>query len=133
MLGVLAGVVVGGAIGAGIVALIGVAITGASALLSASYILGSYLTTSGAQAVVSVGGTQIAAATVLSLGVMFAATRMGPGKNSNNQAQNKEIDYMQNKYGLSASERRTLHNEITGQGYTKKMIEELIKIMFGRK
>jgi hypothetical protein len=63
--------------------------------------------------------------------VYFATERMGPGKHSNNQAQNKEIDYLQKKYGFDNAFRRALHDEITGQGYTKKIIEEIIKRWLG--
>lgn len=50
----------------------------------------------------------------------------------NNQAQNKDFKYVADKYGLNKAQRRILHDEITGQGFGKKAIEQIAKELFGK-
>ena len=41
----------------------------------------------------------------------------------NNQAQNKQVDHISKRYGLTKDEKAQLHNEITKQGYGYSEIE----------
>ena len=47
----------------------------------------------------------------------------------NNQAQNKQFDSVVKEYGLTKTEARILHDEITGQGYSRsEIIDELLTL-----
>ena len=139
VLGVFGGALAGGALGAGAGALVG----GAAAAGTA---IGGSLATGGAFAGgAAVAGTAFAGAGVvigagvvagvgaLALGtnILFDTERMGPGHKSNNKAQNKEIDYLQKKYGFDKKFRDRLHRKISGKGYDKKLIEQIIRILLG--
>jgi hypothetical protein len=49
------------------------------------------------------------------------------GTPGNNQAQNKQTRDVANKYKLNKEQQRQLHDEVTGQNYTYKEIEEIAK------
>ena len=51
----------------------------------------------------------------------------------NNQAQNRDFKYVADALGLSKSQQRILHDEITGQCYGKNTIMEIAKELFGKK
>jgi len=51
----------------------------------------------------------------------------------NNQSQNKEIDYLAKKYKIDKDTRKKLHNEITGQGFPKSIVEEILRDLLGLK
>lgn len=55
------------------------------------------------------------------------------GTPGNNQAQNKQTRDISNRYKLDKDQQRELHDEITGQNYTFKEIEEIAKEIAGRK
>ncbi|MDR0298550.1 MAG: hypothetical protein LBI13_00460, partial [Streptococcaceae bacterium] len=61
--------------------------------------------------------------------------RMGPRRGNtprNNQAQNKQVEDIGKKLGLNNDELRTLHDEISHQGYGYQEILELAKELFGK-
>lgn len=49
------------------------------------------------------------------------------GTPGNNQAQNKQARDAANKHGLNKEQKRKLHDEITGQNYSYREIEEIAK------
>ena len=49
------------------------------------------------------------------------------GTPGNNQAQNKQVRDIVNKYGLNREQQRKLHDEITGQNYGYREIEEVAR------
>ena len=49
------------------------------------------------------------------------------GTPGNNQAQNKQARDAANKHGLSKEQKRKLHDEITGQNYGYREIEEIAR------
>jgi len=58
---------------------------------------------------------------------------MGKQKNNaprNNQAQNKQVTDIVKKLGLNPNQRRLLHEEITGQGYSYQEVLKIVKTMF---
>ena len=65
------------------------------------------------------------------LGILFAIQRMGPNRHSNNQAENKLIDYFEQKYKFDKDFRQRLHRKINRKGYNKKIIEEIIRELLG--
>jgi len=52
------------------------------------------------------------------------------GTPGNNQAQNKQVDDIVRMLGLSPNQRRRLHDEITGQGYSFHEIKQIAVDMF---
>ena len=87
-----------------------------------------------AGASVALASTYVVAAgatAALGMNLMFSWSGKGPKDKRPNFAQNKEIDYFQKKYGFDNKFRRFLHDEITGQGYTKEIIEQIIRDMLG--
>ena len=49
------------------------------------------------------------------------------GTPGNNQAQNKQVNDIVNKHKLTKEQRRELHDEISGQNYSYKEIEEIAR------
>ena len=139
VLGVFGGALAGGALGAGAGALVGGAAAAGTAI-GGSLATGSAFAggaavagTAFAGAGVVIGAGVVAGVGALALGtnILFDTERMGPGHKSNNKAQNKEIDYLQKKYGFDKKFRDRLHRKISGKGYDKKLIEQIIRILLG--
>ena len=45
----------------------------------------------------------------------------------NNRAKNEEVKSLVKKYGLDKENQRKLHDYITGEGYSRSQIEDIIK------
>jgi hypothetical protein len=54
------------------------------------------------------------------------------GTPRSNQAQNKQVRDIATKYGLNKAQQRELHDEITGQNYSYKEIEEIAREIAGK-
>lgn len=129
---------VGGAIGAGAGALLGAAAAAGTAVGGSLAAGGAF---AGSAAVV--GGSAVAGGAAVGIGVaagvgalvlgniLFEIERMGPGRKSSNQAQNKQIDYLQKKYNFDKKFRDRFHRKISGKGYDKKLIEQIVRILLG--
>lgn len=66
-------------------------------------------------------------------GKFFRRTYKQHGKTPmNNQAQNKQTDSVAKTLKLSAKQARTLHDEVSGQGYGYQEILEIAKDLFGK-
>ena len=83
----------------------------------------------------TVGGaiSTIGKATVIGAGLFFSWSGKGPKDKRNNQSQNKEIDYLAKKYKINKDTRKKLHSEITGQGFPKSVVEEILRDLLGLK
>ncbi len=122
--GAIAGGFAGGLIGAGI-GIIGEFLAPLlGSLLSTTFSIPFINLFTGTIVSVEISGTAILAGGAI---LMFSVSRMGPGKHSNNQAENKFIDYLQKKYKFSDWLRELLHDEISGKGYTKEIIKEILE------
>ena len=130
------GVVVGGAVGGLVGYFAGPTV---ASLLSASGVLAFAggvgtvgVTISGAVAgtVVAAGAIGLTYAGALAAsGLMMFAKGNGP-RMGHNQYENKQFNSLCNKYKLTKSQRRTLHDCISGQNYSYKEIEQLIIELF---
>ncbi|MCR5092185.1 MAG: hypothetical protein K6B51_05785 [Bacilli bacterium] len=69
----------------------------------------------------------IAGAGLLAGSLMFSKSANRFAKPGNNKQQNRYIDYLQQKYGFDDDIRRRLHDEITKRGFSKKIIEEILR------
>ncbi len=122
------GALVGGAIGAAVGAGVGLAATGAAVLSGA----GSAAVTAGLSIV---GGGVLVGAGALTAGalanVLFSVQRMGPGRHSNNQAENRYINYLQKKYNFSDKIREELHREISGRRLSNQEVEQILRDLLG--
>lgn len=112
---------------------------GAAFGASLGYRIGNFVFSGGSALLAIAGGNTVSVGSTLAkvsvgllgLNILFSTQRMGPGRHSNNQAENKVIDYFQKKYKFNNDFRRHLHDEISGKGYSKKMIEEIIRDLLG--
>lgn len=82
-----------------------------------------------------VGGGVLVGAGALTAGalanVLFSVQRMGPGRHSNNQAENRYINYLQKKYNFSDKIREELHREISGRRLSNQEVEQILRDLLG--
>ena len=128
-----AGWLIGGALGFGLGVGIGYFAPALGTFMQSSFTFGGLaLAGGGTYGLITLTGAQISGLVLAGSGILYFSTqRMGPGRHSNNQSENQFIDYLQKKYKFSDKVRRQLHDEITGQGYTRKIIEEILKAILG--
>ena len=101
---------------------------------SGGFTAGSYALAGSGTLAASVAGTQLVGAAVATTSVvMFSknAQRNQPKDTRSNKSQNKEIDYLQRKYGFNDAFRDRLHRRISKKGYNKQKIEQIIKDWLG--
>lgn len=123
-IGAIAGGVIGGIIGAGVGIIGEFIIPILSSLLTTSFSIPVINLFTGTIVSVKISGSTIVAGAAL---LMFSYSGKRPDKHSNNQSENKFIDYLQKKYKFSNWLREILHDEITGKGYTKDIIKEILE------
>ena len=123
-IGAIAGGVISGIIGAGVGIIGEFIIPILSSLLTTSFSIPVINLFTGTIVSVKISGSTIVAGAAL---LMFSYSGKRPDKHSNNQSENKFIDYLQKKYKFSNWLREILHDEITGKGYTKDIIKEILE------
>ena len=121
--------VLGGAIGAGLVAFAGMS-------FSASIPTFGWVNSGGAlifgvtgTVAFTVTGAQVLGVAGL-LGVTYMFTKGNGPRMGHNQYENKQFNSLCNKYKLTKEQRRILHDYISGQNYSYKEIEQLIIELF---